>query len=232
MTIFDADFTVIHASWEYLFKEGLLFTLKLTGIAMVGGLLFGTLLAVLRLSSNRYIATLSGAYVNTIRSIPLILVIFWFYFLAPYVASWVTGSDKPVYVGAFASTVITFILFEACYYCEIIRAGIGSVGVGQKAAGAALGLTAAQNMLYVILPQAVRNMLPVLLTQTIILFQDVSLVYVLSITDFVGAASKLAQRENRLVELYSFVALVYFIICFTVSSAARRLQSERMAQVV
>ena len=130
------------------------------------------------------------------------LVIFWFYFLVPYIGQWLTGSSRPVRVGAFTSSLITFIMFEAAYFSEIMRAGIQSISKGQPAAAQALGLTYAQTMRYVVLPQAFRNMLPVLLTQTIVLFQDTSLVYVVSITDFLGAASKVAQRDGRLVEMY------------------------------
>jgi glutamate/aspartate transport system permease protein len=159
------------------------------------------------------------------RSLPLVLVIFWFFFLVPYLAAWVSGASRPVPVGSFMSALITFTLFEAAYFSEIMRAGIQSVPKGQAAAGYALGLTYRQVMTYVVLPQAFRNMLPILLTQTIILFQDTSLVYVVSLTDFLGAASKIAQRDGRIVEMYLFAAVVYFIICFAASSLVRRLQT-------
>ena len=186
--------------------------------------MLGTLLALARLSSFRALSLVAGAYVNLMRGIPLILVIFWFYFLVPYIGQWVTGADQPVRVGAFASCLITFILFEACYYCEIMRAGIQSIPRGQVAAGYALGLNYWQCMGNVVLPQAFRNMAPLLLTQTIVLFQDVSLVYVLSMPDFLGAASKVAQRDGRLVEMYLFVAVVYFAMSYTLSSLVRRLE--------
>lgn len=219
------DFDVIERSWRYLFFTGMSFTLRLTLMAMAGGIVFGTLLAMMRLSSIKPLAWVAGAYVNTLRSIPLVLVIFWFYFLVPYIGAWLVGSDTPIRVGAFASSLLTFAMFEACYYCEIMRAGIQSIPRGQVWAGYALGLNYWQSMGHVVLPQAFRNMLPVLLTQTIILFQDVSLVYVLSITDFVGAASKVAERDGRLVEMYSFVALVYFVACYVLSHLVRRLQA-------
>ena len=144
------------------------------------------------------------------RSLPLVLVIFWFYFLVPYIGQWLTGASRPIRVGAFTSSLVTFIMFEAAYFSEIMRAGIQSISKGQPAAASALGLTYSQTMRYVVLPQAFRNMLPVLLTQTIVLFQDTSLVYVLSITDFLGAASKVAQRDGRLVEMYLFAAAGLF----------------------
>jgi glutamate/aspartate transport system permease protein len=218
------DFDVIVRSLGYLFRTGMVFTLKLTLLAMCGGIVLGTLLALMRLSGSRLVSLPAAAYVNLVRSVPLVLVIFWFYFLVPYIAAWVIGAREPVKVGAFASALITFVMFEAAYYCEIMRSGIQSVSRGQVLAGQALGLTYAQVMAAIVLPQAVRNMLPVLLTQTIILFQDVSLVYVLSIPDFVGAASKVAQRDGRLVEMYLFVAVVYFVLCFALSVAVRFVQ--------
>ena len=142
-----------------------------------------------------------------------------------YIGQWITGASSPIQVGAFVSSFVTFTLFEAAYFAEIMRAGIQSIPRGQVAAGYALGLTYWQVMGYIVLPQAFRNMLPVLLTQTIILFQDTSLVYVISITDFLGAASKVAQRDGRLVEMYLFAALVYFVISFAASQVVKRLQS-------
>ena len=218
------DFDVIERSWVYLFKTGMAFTLELTGFAMVGGILIGTLLAMMRLSKFKALAMVATGYVNLIRSIPLVLVIFWFYILVPYIGACMIGAKEPIMVGAFSSSLITFILFEAAYYCEIMRAGIQSIPRGQVAAGYALGMNYWQTMGNVVLPQAFRNMIPVLLTQTIVLFQDVSLVYVLSITDFVGAASKVAQRDGRLVEMYLFVAIVYFVLCYALSMLVKRLQ--------
>jgi glutamate/aspartate transport system permease protein len=218
------DFDVIARSFGYLFRTGMVFTLKLTVLAMLGGIVLGTVLALMRLSGNRAISLPAAGYVNLVRSIPLVLVIFWFYFLVPYIAAWLIGAAEPVRVGAFPSALITFTMFEAAYYCEIMRGGIQSVPRDQMLAGQALGMTYLQVIGSIVLPQAVRNMLPVLLTQTIILFQDVSLVYVLSIPDFVGAASKVAQRDGRLVEMYSFVAVVYFVLCFALSSVVRYVQ--------
>jgi glutamate/aspartate transport system permease protein len=222
----DFDFDVIGRSVGYLFREGMTFTLTLTALAAAGGIVFGTLLAMMRLSSYRALSLVATGYVNLMRSIPLLLVIFWFYFLVPYIGAWMTGASRPIQVGAFASTVITFTMFEAAYYSEIMRAGIQSIPRGQVSAGYALGLDYWQTMAKIVLPQAFRNMIPILLTQTIILFQDTSLVYVLSITDFLGAASKVAQRDGRLVEMYLFAALVYFVISFGLSVVVKRLQQK------
>ena len=220
------DFNVIERSWVYLFQTGMTFTLELTALAMAGGIIVGTLLAMMRLYSIKAISVVATGYVNLIRSMPLVLVIFWFYFLVPYIGAWIIGANEPIKVGAFSSSLITFILFEAAYYCEIMRAGIQSIPRGQVWAGYALGMNYWQTMGNIVLPQAFRNMIPVLLTQTIVLFQDVSLVYVLSITDFVGAASKVAQRDGRLIEMYLFVAVVYFVMCFGLSLLVKELQKK------
>lgn len=220
------DFNVIERTWVYLFQTGMSFTLQLTAFAMVGGIVLGTILAMMRLSSIKPISLAATSYVNLIRSMPLVLVIFWFYFLVPYIGAWVIGANEPIKVGAFSSSLITFVLFEAAYYCEIMRAGIQSIPRGQVWAGYALGMNYWQTMGNIVLPQAFRNMIPVLLTQTIVLFQDVSLVYVLSITDFVGAASKIAQRDGRLIEMYLFVAVVYFVMCFGLSLLVKKLQQK------
>ena len=219
------DFDVIERSLGYLFREGMTFTITLTLIAMTGGIIFGTLLAMMRLSSLKPLSWLAAAYVNLMRSIPLVLVIFWFFFLVPYIGAWILREANPIKVGAFYSAVITFTMFEAAYYCEIMRAGIQSIARGQVWSGYALGLNYWQTMGHIVLPQAFRNMVPVLLTQTIILFQDTSLVYVISATDFLGAAAKVANRDYRLVEMYSFVAVVYFIISYSLSTLVKHLQN-------
>lgn len=221
------DFGVISRSLPYLIGVGMVFTLKLTLMAMVGGSVLGTILALMRLSSLKVLSVVAGTYVNVIRSIPLVLVIFWFFFLVPYIGGWIIGSNEPIEVGAFSSALITFIMFEAAYYCEIIRAGIRGVPKGQVQAAQALGMNYVKVTVYVVLPQAFRAMLPLLLTQSIILLQEVSLVYVVSITDFVGAAAAIAQRDGRLLEMYLFVAVVYFAICFILSSLVRHMAQRR-----
>ena len=199
-----------------LLWQGMLVTLLLTGVALGGGMVFGTLLALMRLSRCVPLAYLAGGYVNFFRAMPLILVIFWFYFLVPMA----TGQA----LGGLESVLVAFTLFEAAYYCEIIRAGIQSVRQTQIQAGQAIGLTYVQSMRYVVLPQAFRNMVPVLLTQAIVLFQDTSLVYVVGLKDFLTTADLVAVRDNRLVEMYSMTAVVYLVICSIGSVAVRRLQ--------
>ena len=219
------DFDVIRRSVSYLFLDGMTFTITLTTLAGLGGAFLGTLIALIRLCGLPILPRLAAGYVNLMRSLPLVLVIFWFYFLVPYVGQWVTDSPRPVQVGPFVSSLVTFVLFEAACFSEIMRAGIQAIPRGQLVAGKALGLNYLQGARYVILPQAIRNMLPALLTQTIVLFQDTSLVYVLSITDFLGAASKVAQRDDRLVEMYVFVAVVYFAICLAASRFVKLIQT-------
>ena len=221
---YDFDFDVIIRSLPYLFLEGMQFTITLTALATAGGVVLGTFLALMRLSGFAPLSLFAAGYVNLMRSLPLVLVILWFYFLVPYIGQWVTGASRPIQVGAFWSSLVTYTIFEAAYFSEIVRAGIQSIPRGQSDAAKAVGMTYSQNMRYIILPQAFRNMIPVLLTQTIILFQDTSLVYVLSITDFLGAASKIAQRDGRLVEMYLFAALVYFVISLGASQLVRILQ--------
>src|SRR3546814_852729 len=151
------DFEIIWRTLPYVFMTGMAFTLKLTIFATIGAVILGTLLAMMRLSSNRFISGISGGYVNFLRALPLILIIFWFYFLVPYIAGWVLQAGHPISVGGFTSALITFILFEAAYFCEIMRAGIQSIPRGQVGAGYALGLNYWQVMGYIVLPQAFRN---------------------------------------------------------------------------
>src|SRR5881392_4364426 len=154
------DFDVIRRSLAYLFFDGMTFTLTLTGLGALGGLIFGTLIALMRLSGFKLLGRIAGLYVDLMRSLPLVLVIFWFYFLVPYIGQWVTGASRPIQVGAFASSLITFTLFEAAYFSEIMRAGIQSIPRGQVSAAQALGMTYVQTMGYIVLPQAFRNMMP------------------------------------------------------------------------
>jgi glutamate/aspartate transport system permease protein len=202
--------------WQNLLLQGMGISLALTALALLGGILFGVLLALMRLSAFAPLSLAAGGYVNFFRAMPLILVIFWFYFLIPLVVG------RPV--GPFYSVLIAFTLFEAAYYCEIIRAGIQSVARGQINAGLAIGLTYGQTMRHVVLPQAFRNMVPILLTQAIILFQDTSLVYVVGLRDFLTTADMVVNIDNRPVELYTFAAGVYLAICLAGSLGVRRLQ--------
>ncbi|KQY89455.1 amino acid ABC transporter permease [Pelomonas sp. Root1444] len=198
--------------------KGFFFSLQLTLVAMIGGILIGTLLALMRLSGKPWLVMPAAAYVNTLRSIPLVMVILWFFLLIPLM----TG--RPM--GAEVSAIITFTLFEAAYYSEIMRAGIQSVAKGQVYAGYAVGMTYRQTMQLVVLPQAFRNMLPVLLTQTIILFQDTSLVYAIGAYDMLKGFEVAGKNFNRPVETYLVAAVVYFVICFGLSMTVRRLQAK------
>ena len=198
--------------------KGLIFSVQLTLIAMVGGIVLGTVLALMRLSGKPWLVTPAALYVNTMRSIPLVMVILWFFLLIPLVIG------RPM--GAELSAIVTFTIFEAAYYSEIMRAGIQSVPRGQVHAGYAVGMTYGQTMQLIVLPQAFRNMLPVLLTQTIILFQDTSLVYAIGAYDLLKGFEVAGKNFNRPVETYLVAAVVYFVICFSLSMLVRRLQQK------
>lgn len=198
--------------------KGLFFSIQLTLTAMIGGIILGTILALMRLSGKPWLAVPAAAYVNTLRSIPLVMVILWFFLLIPMLVG------KPM--GAEMSAIITFTVFEAAYYSEIMRAGIQSVSRGQVNAGYAVGMTYGQCMQLVVLPQAFRNMLPVLMTQTIILFQDTSLVYAIGAYDLLKGFEVAGKNFNRPVETYLVATVVYFVICFSLSMLVRRLQKK------
>ncbi|HEY1128554.1 MAG TPA: amino acid ABC transporter permease [Roseateles sp.] len=197
--------------------KGFWFSIQLTLVSMIGGIVLGTLLAMMRLSSHRWLSAPAAFYVDTLRSIPLVMVILWFFLLIPKLLGPLGGQT---------SAFITFTLFEACYYSEIMRAGIQSVSRGQVNAGYAMGMTYGQTMRFVVLPQAFRNMLPVLLTQTIILFQDTSLVYAVGEYDLLKGFEVAGKNFNRPVETYLVAAVVYFVICFGLSQLVRRLQQK------
>ena len=213
------DFSFVN--WEVVSSfivKGFIFSIQLTVIAMIGGIVLGTLLALMRLSGKKWLVIPAAAYVNTMRSIPLVMVILWFFLLIPLLIG------RPM--GAEVSAIITFTLFEAAYYSEIMRAGIQSVPKGQVYAGYAVGMTYPQCMQLIVLPQAFRNMLPVLLTQTIILFQDTSLVYAIGAYDMLKGFEIAGKNFNRPVETYLIAAVVYFILCFSLSMLVRRLQKK------
>ncbi len=218
------DFSIVLQALPYLW-EGLQFSLALTAAAFAIGMVLGTAFALIQHLEVPVLSQVVRTYIALIRSIPLILVLFWFFFLVPIILGHLTGNGRPIPVGATWTAFITFGLFEAAYYSEIIRVGLRSLSKGQFEASQALALSTVQTYRYVILPQVIRVVSPIILSQTIILFQDTSLVYVLSITDFLGAASKVAQRDGRLVEMYLFAAAVYFVISFAASSLVRRLQA-------
>ena len=198
--------------------KGLYFSLMLTLVATVGGVLLGTVLALMRLSGKPWLALPATVYVNGMRSIPLVMVILWFFLLMPAIIG------RPI--GAELSAIITFIAFEAAYFSEIMRAGIQSVSRGQVFAGQAMGMTYGQNMRLVILPQALRNMLPVLLTQTIILFQDTSLVYAIGAYDMLKGFEVAGKNFGRPIEAYLAAAVLYFVMCYALSWSVKRLHKK------
>ena len=217
--MFGLDFS--WASWDVIrgfVLNGFIFSVQLTIIATLGGIFFGTILALMRLSGNKLLEMPAAVYVNGMRSIPLVMVILWFFLLVPIIIG------RPV--GAEYSAIITFVAFEAAYFSEIMRAGIQSIPRGQVYAGQAVGMTYGQNMRLVILPQAFRNMLPVLLTQTIILFQDTSLVYAIGAYDMLKGFQQAGSRYGRPEEAYLMAAVAYFILCVSLSWLVKRLQKK------
>ncbi|RZJ23805.1 MAG: amino acid ABC transporter permease [Haliea sp.] len=208
-------------NWDLISKfviKGFWFSVELTIIATIGGVLLGTVLALMRLSGKKFLVIPATIYVNGLRSVPLVMVILWFFLLVPLLIG------RPV--GAELSAIITFIVFEAAYFSEIMRAGIQSIPRGQVHAGQAMGMTYSQNMRLVVLPQAFRNMLPVLLTQTIILFQDTSLVYAIGAYDLLKGFTTAGKIYGRPEEAYLLAAVVYFVVCFGLSYLVKRLQAK------
>jgi glutamate/aspartate transport system permease protein len=219
--MYQFDWSSIPGALPYLW-EGMVRTLQITVTAIVVGILLGTLIAVLRLSKNSILSSLAALYVNGFRSIPLVMVLLWFYLLVPSVISKIMG--QPNMDIRLLSAFVAFSLFEASYYAEIIRAGIQSISKGQVSAGLALGMTGGQTMRLIVLPQAFRRMTPLLLTQAIILFQDTSLVYVIGLAEFFGVAYNTGNRDGTLVELLLFAGAVYLIFCLSASTLVRILQ--------
>ncbi|GAB3431044.1 glutamate/aspartate ABC transporter permease GltK [Giesbergeria sinuosa] len=218
------DWSSIPGALPFLW-EGMQTSLKITFIAMVVGIVWGTLLAMMRLSSVRWLSVFAAGYVNLFRAIPLVMVLLWFFLIVPRFIEELFGLPPGTDL-RLASAMAGFALFESAYYSEIIRAGIQSVPKGQLSACYALGMNYPQAMRFVILPQAFRNMVPSLLTQGVILFQDTSLVYVSALADFFGAAYKVGDRDGRLIELLLFAGLVYFVICFAISMLVKQLQKK------
>ncbi len=202
--------------------DGLLMTLQLMLLGVFGGVALGTVLALMRLSHNPMLSKIAGLYVNYFRSIPLLLVITWFYFAVPFLLRAITGEDTPV--GAFTSCLVAFMMFEAAYFCEIVRAGIQAIPKGQMGAASALGMTYGQSMRLIILPQAFRKMTPLLLQQSIILFQDTSLVYTVGLMDFLNAARSRGDIIGQPHEFLIFAGLVYFSVSFIASQSVKLLQ--------
>lgn len=222
--MYEFDWSSIPGALPFLW-DGMKVSLVITAQAVLVGIVWGTALAMMRLSSVKPLSWFAAGYVNLFRAVPLVMVLLWFFLIVPRfietLLDFPPGTDLRL-----SSAMMGFALFESAYYSEIIRAGIQSVPKGQVSAASALGMTYAQGMRLVVLPQAFRNMVPLLLTQAIILFQDTSLVYVSALADFFGAAYKVGDRDGRLVEMLLFAGAVYFVICFSASQIVKRLQKK------
>jgi len=225
--MYEFDWSSVPRSLPFLW-QGMKVSLGITGVAIAAGIGWGTVLAVMRLSPSLPLSWFAAAYVSLFRSVPLVMVLLWFFLIVPSLLRDVLGLSHATDL-RLASAMVAFALFEAAYYSEIMRAGIQSVSKGQRSAALALGMTPLQAMWHVVLPQAFRNMVPLLLTQAIILFQDTSLVYVSALADFFGAAYKVGDRDGRLVEMLLFAGAVYFVLCSAASWGVRLLRRKVLA---
>lgn len=216
------NWTSIPVSGNVLW-QGAIVTFEITVFAIVVGIVWGTLLALLRLSGSRVLSGFAAVYVTLFRSIPLVMVLLWFFLIVPQFLQSVLGLSPNIDI-RFASAMIAFALFEAAYYSEIIRAGVQSVARGQAQAASALGMTYMQSMRLVVLPQAFKAMVPLLLTQGIVLFQDTSLVYVIGLADFFRTATNVGDRDGTTVEMVLFAGACYFVVCVVASTLVKRMQ--------
>ncbi|OTG63369.1 amino acid ABC transporter permease [Acinetobacter sp. ANC 3903] len=203
--------------------HGMSITLKVVISATIGGILIGTLLALMRLSSFKVLNLFAQGYVNLFRSIPLLLVLMWFYFAVPFIYTAITGNYLTIDT-ALVSSIVAFMLFEAAYFSEIVRAGIQSIPKGQTAAAYALGMSYGQSMRLIILPQAFRKMTPLLLQQTIILFQDSTMVYAIGLLDFFRTNYVRGDLMSLLTQYILFAGLVYFSVSMIATYAVKKLQ--------
>ena len=217
------DFAVILNNAGFLILQGFLGlgnftggTLRLAVPAIILGLLLGVFIGMGRLARSRWIYLVATLYVEFFRGVPLVMVIFWFWFIIPAVV----GKSLPEYSVALAA----FVIFEAAYFGEIVRAGIQSVPRGQAEAATATGLTRARTMRYIILPQALRNMIPALVTQSIVLLKDTSLASIIGYVDLTKAAQIVNNREIRPFELYLFIAVIYWLCSYAMSRYARHIE--------
>jgi glutamate/aspartate transport system permease protein len=224
--MYEFDWSSIPGALPFL-ARGAIITLEITFTAIIVGIIWGTLLAVARLSSHGFLARPAAAYVNLFRSIPLVMVILWFFLIVPQALRSIFGEGTGDI--RLTSALVAFSLFQAAYYSEVIRAGIQSISKGQAAAAFALGMSYSQVMRLIVLPQAFRNMIPPLVTQSIILFQDTSLVYVIGLGDFFGQGERVGERDGRVVELLLFVGAIYFVVCSISSYMVKRLQRRAIA---
>jgi His/Glu/Gln/Arg/opine family amino acid ABC transporter permease subunit len=221
------DIGVILNNWQFLIVQGLIGignftggTLRLAIPAMVLGFVLGIFIALARLSERRWIRVPATMYVEFFRGVPLVMVIFWIWFIIPQLLR--------LPIPEYGVALTAFVIFEAAYFGEIVRAGVQSVARGQVEAARTLGLTATQTMAYVVLPQALRNMVPSLVTQMIVLFKDTSLASIIGYMDLTKAAQIVNNREIRPFELYLFIAVVYWVFTFSMSRMARRLEQSRV----
>jgi His/Glu/Gln/Arg/opine family amino acid ABC transporter permease subunit len=217
------DFSVVASNFTFLIVQGLIGfgpfiggTLRLAIPAIVLGFALGVFIGLARLARAPWIRLPATIYVELFRGVPLVMVIFWIWFIIPQLLR--------LPIPEYGVALTAFVIFEAAYFGEIVRAGVQSVARGQVEAATALGLTATKTMAYVVLPQALKNMVPSLVTQTIVLFKDTSLASIIGYVDLTKAAQIVNNREIKPFELYLFIAVVYWICTYSMSTFARRLE--------
>ena len=220
--MYDFDWSSIVPSMPYLLA-GLVITLKITVIAIVVGIVWGTLLAMMRLSSIKPLSLFAAGYVNLFRAVPLVMVLLWFFLIVPQLLKSIFDLSPSVDI-RLVSAMVAYSMLEAAFFSEIIRAGILGLPVGQFQAAQSLGMTTLQGFRHIILPQALRAMLPIMLTQCIVIFQDTSLVYVIALGDFFSNAVRIGERDGSVVQLLLFAGLVYWVICAALSGVVRIVQ--------
>ena len=217
------DLTVIANNFKFLIVQGLIGigpfiggTLRLAIPALIRGFVLGIFIGLARLASAAWIRIPATIYVEFFRGVPLVMVIFWIWFVIPQLLR------RPI--PEYGVALTAFVIFEAAYFGEIVRAGVQSVSRGQVEAATALGMTATKTMAHVVLPQALKNMVPSLVTQMIVLFKDTSLASIIGYVDLTKAAQIVNNREIKPFELYLFIAVVYWLCTYSMSRVARRFE--------
>src|SRR5919197_532138 len=217
------DVSVITTNFKFLILQGLVGfgpfiggTLRLAIPAILLGFALGIFVGLARLSSTRWVRAPATVYVEFFRGVPLVMVIFWIWFIIPQLLR--------LPIPEYGVALTAFVIFEAAYFGEIVRAGVQSVPRGQVEASTAVGLSGVQTMRHVVLPQALRNMVPALMTQVIVLFKDTSLASIIGYVDLTKAAQIVNNREIRPFELYLFIAIVYFVFTYSMSRIAARFE--------
>jgi len=199
------------------------FNVTLTFIAILFAFPIASLLALGRLSRYKIIYYPVSIYINILRSSPLLMVMFWTYYTAPMLLG---GNVNALYAAMIALTA-----FEAAYFAEFIRSGLQSVRANQRMAGLATGLKSRQVTFYIVWPQAIKRMLPSLLTQSIIAFQDSTLASIIGVREVVRTTAIINAREVKPIMMYSMLAVIYLILCFCLSRLVKHIEKRNQGRM-